>query len=460
MAQKKPKVKWNQYAIEDDIKYRGPLNYRHFKIIGWALFVLKVLKGPIQLAANLAPGIQAALATPLTILDLITPLSVFFLLIASMSQLLVKGNYKKQMLVYGGGSLAIILVFELLYHRYIVGSVDAFMGNRLESLTLINALFSAANPTGFLTFNVFIDLFLCTSVMFFLYYTPEKRFQGDKIKYFRALALIPVIYEVVCLWLKLQANSGDFHMPLTLFPFLTAKPPMMFFVFCVLVIRQLFLEKRFCKDGRTHEEFEAYLETNRSTFQFAKFAAILCFVAGAIDMIIVLVAVIGELNASTGMLKTMTDEAQNVWFNNMVNKYCNAGFGGSADLLIFAPIMLLFNYRKTYKNTTVELAIPVAAMVVLVFIILEAGLFGIGMAANMLKEQVLPQLEETVGALMVGGEEGEEGEAELSDEDIEALIMMLTGEEGDEGIEEGAEEPQAEESSSEVSQEQEEAQAA
>lgn len=34
MAGKTSRVKWNQHAIEDDIKYRGPLSYRHFKIIG------------------------------------------------------------------------------------------------------------------------------------------------------------------------------------------------------------------------------------------------------------------------------------------------------------------------------------------------------------------------------------------------------------------------------------------
>ena len=37
-------------------------------------------------------------------------------------------------------------------------------------------------------------------------------------------------------------------MSISLFPFLTAKPPMMLFVFCAMVIYQMFHEKRFCKD--------------------------------------------------------------------------------------------------------------------------------------------------------------------------------------------------------------------
>ena len=188
MTEKAAKVKWNQHTLEDDIEYRGPLSYRHFKIIGWLLLVMKLLLPPLTLASKIDPGIQEALATPLGIMELITPLSVFFLLIASFSQLLIKKDYKKQMIVYGAAALAIIIVFELLYHRYIVSSVDGFVQNRDESLAICDAIFSSINPSGYVTFNVFIDLFLCTFVMFFLNYEPTKYFEGDKIKWFRCFA--------------------------------------------------------------------------------------------------------------------------------------------------------------------------------------------------------------------------------------------------------------------------------
>lgn len=411
MAEKKPKVKWNEHAIEDDIKFRGPLNYRHFKIAGWALFVGKLTIPLMQLAIATDPTMVGMLATPLSIMELITPLSVFFLLIASLSQLLVKGDYKRQLLTNGGATLAVIAVFELLYHRYIVGSVNAFVGDRFQSLMICDAVFSSLNAVGFMAFNVFLDLFLCTCVMFFLNYEPKKVFVGDKRKWFRCFALLPVIYEFVCLWLKVQANSGDYHMPISFFPFLTAKPPMMFFVFCIMVIRQMFLEKRFCKGGRMHEEYVAYLETNRGTFQFAKFAAVLCLLAGAIDLGIVFSAVLGELSANAGMFQSMANEAQDTLINELITKYANAGFGGSADLLIFAPLMLLFNYAKTYEKTTVELAIPIVSIVVLLVIYLEAGLVAMSLLADIVKTQVMPQVDEMITMI----EENEGGEEDLSE---------------------------------------------
>ena len=422
MAERKPRVKWNQHAIDDDIKYRGPLSYRHFKIIGWLLFVLKMLIPPLKLAVKAAPAAAEVLATPLSIMELIAPLSVFFLLIASMSQLLVKGNYKKQMLVNGGAALAIIVFFELIYHHYIVGYVDAFIESRPETLSICNAVFSSLNPMGFITFNVFLDLFLCTCVMFFLNYEPTKVFVGEKRKWFRLFALLPVIYELVCLWLKLLANSGEFHMPISTFPFLTTKPPMMFFVFCAMVIYQMLGERRFCKGGRTHEEYVQYLGTNRNSWQFAKFAAIACFIAGLADLVIALVAISGEMGASMDYLKTLTDEAKELVVYNMINKYLNAGFGGSADLLFFAPIMLLFNYTKTYKNTLVEMAIPIVAIVLLIFIYLEGSLFAVRALAKVAKEQVLPQI-----ALMLEEAESEDGGG--GGEDIGALLALLAAEE-------------------------------
>ncbi len=425
MAGKTSRVKWNQHAIEDDIKYRGPLSYRHFKIIGWLLFVLKMLVPPLKLVVMTNSKAADALATPIAIMELVTPLSVFFLLIASMSQLLVKGDYKKQMLTNGGAAFAIILVFELFYHRYIVGYVDAFVANRLESLAMCNAVFSSLNPAGFATFNVFLDLFLCTCVMFFLNYEPTKVFVGKKRKWFRCLALLPVLYELVCLWFKLQANSGEFHMPISSFPFLTTKPPMMFFVFCAMVVYQMLREKRFCKDGRTHEEYEEYLGTNRSSWQFAKFAAVACLIAGFVDLIIVIVAMAGEFSVNIGYFSTLTSEAKDMWVYDVFNKYANAGFGGSVDLLGLAPLMLLFNYTKTYKNTLAEMAIPVVAIVLLVIIYLEGSLVAMGAIASVTKEEILPAIGEMLASIEShdGGGSGEE--------DIDALLKLLETDEKD-----------------------------
>lgn len=393
MAGNKPKLKWNEHAIDDDISYLAPLNYRHFKLIGWLLLVVKLIIPPIKLVAKADPAAMESLALPLSIMELIAPLSVFFLLMANLSQLLVKKDYKKQMLSNGVAALAIVLLFELLYHRYIVGSVDAFVADRDQTLVVCNEIFAMLNPVGFVAFNVFLDLFLCTCVMFFLNYKPTKVFVGDKLKWFRCFALLPVVYELVCILLKLQANVGGFRVPISLFPFLTTKPPMMFFVVCAMVVYVTVHEKRFCKVGRTHEEHEQYLGTNRNVWQFAKFAALACLIGGLVDILIAYIAITTDMNGNPIDLSSFTGGARRVWFYNMINRYLNAGFGGSADLIAFAPIMLLFNYAKTYEDTTIESYIPVGAVVLLLVLYLEGGLIAMNALGTIAREQVIPQID-------------------------------------------------------------------
>lgn len=388
------KLKWNEHPTEDDIKYRGKLSYRHFKIIGWALFVLRMLQPLLKLGISFDPTLAESFGAFLNIVDFIAPLSVVFLLMASFAQLLIEENYAKQMLIYGGAALGIALLFELLYHRYLVGVVDAFVGDRFMSLDICNWIFSMANPMGFVAFNIFLDLFLTTCVVFFLNYTPQKYFQGDKLKFFRALVAIPIIYEFVSMALKVMANSGDFALPITIFPFLTAKPPMMFFVFLVFVIYMKTRESRFCKAGRTHEEYVAYLDTNRSRFDFAKFTAIVCLIAGIIDFGIILFAIISEATAGPVSFSALTPEDKDLYILHLTYKYNNAGFGGAADLIIFAPIMLLFDYTRTYENKTIEMVIPLGAFIVIAFIYLEGILFGIGGIAPMVNSAIEPLVAE------------------------------------------------------------------
>ena len=201
----------------------------------------------------------------------------------------------------------------------------------------------------------------------------------------------------------------------------------MFFVFLAVVIYMKTREGRFCKAGRTHEEYVAYLNTNRSRFDFAKFTAIMCLIAGLIDGGIALFAIISDFNSNAALLETMTPEAKDIFLTNIFYKYLNAGFGGAADLVTFAPVMLLFDYTRTYENTTVEMAIPLGAIVVLVFIYLEAFLFGIGAAATFVKGAIAPVIEQIEPIL-----DDPEIMKQIEDGtlDVEALLAGLMGEEG------------------------------
>ena len=46
-------------------------------------------------------------------------------------------------------------------------------------------------------------------------------------------------------------------------------------------------------------------------------------------------------------------------------------------MILIIPIIIFFDYKKTYKNKIVDIAIPVAGIALLIFIYFE-GLFDIG----------------------------------------------------------------------------------
>ncbi len=64
------------------------------------------------------------------------------------------------------------------------------------------------------------------------------------------------------------------------------------------------------------------------------------------------------------------------------------GIGGSSALVLAAPIMLLFSYTRTHKNTRIEMFIPILAIIVLIFVYLEAMVIAtkmVGSLSNLVK---------------------------------------------------------------------------
>ena len=64
-AQKAPRSKWHEHTAEKDIRYRGPLNYQHFQILGWLCIVVSQvglilsISGRISETASSAQGMFA-----------------------------------------------------------------------------------------------------------------------------------------------------------------------------------------------------------------------------------------------------------------------------------------------------------------------------------------------------------------------------------------------------------------
>ena len=340
------RVRLHEQGVHNDIRYSGPLSFQSFQILGWSCIVVTVIMALMKIAMKLNPADTQRFAAISDVISYIAEMSLPFLLMANFARILNNTDgFKKQLLRNGGATAAIFLVFMLFFNRYVVGTVGLLLQDPKE----------AYPPRGFFAFNIFVDLFLCTLVMYFMNARPTKVFTGKKIYIFRALTILPIAYEVASILLKGKAAAGSILLPSWVFPLLTVKPPMTFLVFVFMAIHIKTRELRYCRHGKTHDDYQEFLKTNRNAWHFSVYAAIVLFIAGVIDLIIAILLLAGQAGSAEGLDAIMASEKA---FKNTIAM--SIGFGKSTCLMFFAPIVLLFNYTKIPKNKTVGMLIPVA----------------------------------------------------------------------------------------------------
>nr|MCR5566165.1 hypothetical protein [Clostridiales bacterium] len=182
----------------------------------------------------------------------------------------------------------------------------------------------------------------------------------------RVLALLPIAYEIASIVIKFKAAMGEITLPIWSFSLLTVKPPMTFVVFVLLATHMKTRELRFCRHGRTHEEYQAFLQTNRNSRHFSIYLAVVLVLAAAVDFIMMVVmmflaapSVEALANAGTEGMMQFAQVAMDV------------GFGGSVMLIVVAPIMLLYSYTRIPKNKMISTLIPAAGIVLIILIVIE-----------------------------------------------------------------------------------------
>ncbi|MCR5843584.1 MAG: hypothetical protein K6G66_06480, partial [Oscillospiraceae bacterium] len=287
----------------------------------------------LTLEARLDPSMADALATPTTVLNLLSNMALPFLLIANFALLLnASEGYEKQLLRFGGIALAVAAGSVVLFQRYILSSVAIFTGSRQDAMGFLEMAFYMASGSGYFSYNLFIDLFLCTLLLFFLNYRPKRLFTGKLLGAFRAFAVLPIAYEIASITLKILAVEGKVTLPFIVFPFLTVKPPMTFLVFIVMAFFIKNRERIFRKNGRTHEEYQAFLKTNRNSFQFSRFTAVILAIAGILDFVAMLVVL--------GILSNHVPEGAELTEDMIMSHLTAPGLGESILLLLMAPDML------------------------------------------------------------------------------------------------------------------------
>ena len=423
-GRKKNRLGIHEITQENDIRYRGPLSFQHFQIFGWLCIVMSQLVLLMKLGARYDAQFAADTEGVLGVLKMVAQLSLPFLLIANFAQILDASNgYRKQLIKNLAATAAICGLFYLFFYRYITGGFQSILTDPEEALPALQTALENVAPYGFLCFNLFIDLLLCTLVMLFLNYKPVHLFRGRWVILFRLFTLLPVGYEVGCMLLKVRAAEEGIPIPVWMYPLLPVKPPMTFVLFVVLAVFVKTRERRFRRHGKTHEAYQAFLRTRRNSWNFSVFLAIMMVVVSLLDFAVVLgfslkqgvgqallhlnqveavterenpdavdtvetvktaekieTRETAEPTESVKMVEKETQEELEDYFQSDEMRQAivkgvlisdAAGFGGSIYLAFLAPFALLFSYTRTPKNKMISLLVPVAGVVAILFIYLE-----------------------------------------------------------------------------------------
>jgi len=129
-------------------------------------------------------------------------------------------------------------------------------------------------------------------------------------------------------------------------------------------------ERHFLKHGKTYEEYQAFLMTNRNSLHFAVFAAVTLLIAGLLDLFFFLDIASYEILST---LKLDKLGSINIFDPNLVLGATAMGFGNAIQLLLMPPFVLLFSYTRTHKNKLIDIFIPIVGIVCILIVYLQGG---------------------------------------------------------------------------------------
>ena len=352
---------------ENDIKFRGPLSYRHLRIIGWVLLAVSQISNILRLSEKLydMPGWYQAWPDVLNrAFYLMGPL---FLIAAFSIVLNAKDGFKRLLITYSGLSILMYGVFILIYEHYLVGVLSVFNTNEAAH-NMASAMITSMGKHGFFAFNLFIDLLLCTLVTFFINYNPTKYFQGKKIIIFRLLVIIPILYEIASIVIKAITSEGIITLSPYVFPLLTTKTPISFLIFVAMAFFIKNRRKFFLKKGKSEKEYQEFEKTNVNSLHFSLFLTTAIVVAVILDFLIALG--LGVVLFSRGIPEGVTETT---FISYCMSKISSWGFGESFVMLLIIPLIILFDYKKVHEDKLMDLIIPAAGIGAVAIVYIEGG---------------------------------------------------------------------------------------
>lgn len=401
---RKNKISIYDRNASNDIRYRGPLSYRHLQIMGWFGISFLVLHTLIELGIMIDPNQPKWVLSLNAVASVVSEFALPLFMFANFAILLDrKKTFKAQLLKFGGLSLLVVILFLLVTEHYILEVGTAIAGDKAGVQAQIDGYLLIRIRTGSLSFNLFVDMFLCTLLLFFLEYTPRKVFTGKKRYLFRMFALIPVVYEAGSLVIRILAYYGMISPPLIVYPLLTTKPPMSFVLFVILVLFIKIREFRFRKRGKTKQEYMEFTKTRLNSLQFSVFSSIMILVTGVIDLILLIgfsaFDIVVKNMDHPEQVKNASEQALEEMSMVSARGVTGWGIGLHSTMIFIIPIILLFSYTRNHKNPKADIAIPIGGILLAVFV----GIEGLHQGILMNIPIIMNMIQESLNTYLVGG---------------------------------------------------------
>ena len=364
---KSKRIPLKERTLENDINYRAPLSYRYVRILAWVILIVVQFGMVAKINMKLVPSSVETLSWLKTMGDFLSNIPLPLFLLANFAIIFQKRNNWKSLLVQFGGIAALLYVVgNILIIHYGYGLVHAFID--VDFMTMANnfgAMLFGLGNSG-LIFNIFIDLFLCALLFFFMNYTPKK-LKGKQIYFFRALIALPILYEIASIVIKFHVAIGNMSIPFFLFFLLTSKPPFMFAAFLALVIILKVQDYLTFKKRGDLEFRKEHMKTNAHSFKFSCIIFIVFLSAGLLDFIVYFI-----LGASFSFsIGQEIPEIGDFAFNLAQFVIDKMGFGRAIVLILVAPIALLFSYTKTHANKKLDPLVPIVGIALILFVYIE-----------------------------------------------------------------------------------------
>ena len=257
-----------------------------------------------------------------------------------------RNAFKKTLIKYGAGVLGTLLVFIYIYFRFLIPLIKRITNSNTSEACDIADLILSLLFTYLRQINIFVDIFICILIAFFLLYYPKTVFIGKRIIYFRLLTIFPIAWCIAG-YVLLALNQKGVVFPGYLYPLVPLKPPMLLLAIISMTIYLRVKENKFLKENDL-ENLDSDFMTRETNRAFNSFISKVFLIASVLDFGMILVFIFSGKEVLISM-----------------------GFGGACLIWLIIPIIKMLDFRKA-DESKLSLLIPFIFFGLIVYMWIEA----------------------------------------------------------------------------------------